>query len=115
QDLVEAFRATDNLAVKTLMVAAAAIVAPLVEETFFRGLFYGVIKRYTDGYFAALCSSLLFAVVHFHMGSFVPLVVLAFAFCLAYEVTGTLLVPMLMHAIFNGTSLVFLAFFNKAT
>lgn len=106
QQPVEGFRnSTDPLA-KGLLVVAAVIVAPLVEETVFRGFIYGVLKRYTDGFFAALCSSLLFAVVHLHIGSMFPLAALALVFCLAYELTGSLAVPMVMHGVFNGTSIV---------
>lgn len=108
QDNVRAFQATDSIAVKLLMGVAAVVVAPIVEETMFRGFLYGVLKRYTDGYFAAMCSALLFAIVHMHVGSVVPLFVLALGFCLAYELTGCLLVPMFMHAFFNGASIVFL-------
>jgi membrane protease YdiL (CAAX protease family) len=109
QDMVEAFRGSNSVAAKWALVAAAVVVAPLVEETIFRGFIYGVIKRYTDGYFAAICSALLFATVHFHVGSLFPLAILALAFCFMYEVTGSLLVTMLMHAIFNATSLMILA------
>ncbi|MDZ4290232.1 MAG: type II CAAX endopeptidase family protein [Prosthecobacter sp.] len=112
QDLVEAFRNSDNLSAKILTVFAAVIIAPLVEEIIFRGFVYGVIKRYTDGYFAAICSALLFATVHFHVGSLFPLALLALTFCLAYELTGSLLVPMIMHAIFNATSLALLVLFK---
>lgn len=111
QQSVEAFRnSTDPLA-KGLLVVAAVIVAPLVEETVFRGFIYGVLKRYTDGFFAALCSSLLFAVVHLHIGSMFPLAALALVFCLAYEVTGSLAVPMIMHGVFNGTSILTMILF----
>jgi membrane protease YdiL (CAAX protease family) len=106
QDTVEAFQGSDDPLAKSLVALAAVLVAPLVEETVFRGLIYGVAKRYTDSYFAALCSALLFGVVHFHVGSFVPLAMLGLSFCVAYELTGSLLVPMFMHAIFNGANLV---------
>lgn len=111
QQTVEAFRnSTDPLA-KGMLVVAAVIVAPLVEETVFRGFIYGVLKRFTDGFFAAICSSLLFAVVHLHVGSMFPLAALALVFCLAYEVTGSLAVPMIMHGIFNGTSILTMILF----
>jgi membrane protease YdiL (CAAX protease family) len=105
QDTVEAFQASEDPLAKTLVAFAAVLVAPLVEETVFRGLIYGVAKRYTDGYFAALCSALLFGVVHYHVGSFVPLAMLGLAFCAAYEMSGSLLVPMFMHSLFNGANL----------
>jgi len=36
--------------------------------------------------------------------------VLALLFCLAYEVSGCLLAPMLLHMIFNGTSIALMQF-----
>ncbi|MBX7207020.1 MAG: CPBP family intramembrane metalloprotease [Verrucomicrobiaceae bacterium] len=111
QDVVKAFRTARDLPLRVIMLLTAVIVAPLVEETVFRGFIYGVLKRYTDGWFAALCSAALFALVHMHVGSFVPLFVLALGFCAAYERTGCLLVPMFMHAFFNGTSTALLWFF----
>lgn len=105
QDAVKAFQESGDPLIRLLLIVAAVIVAPLVEETIFRGFIYGVVKRYTDGYFAALCSALLFALVHFHVGSLFPLTVLALLLCLAYEITGTLVVPMAMHALFNTTSI----------
>jgi len=114
QDTVEAFRTSKDPAAKAMLVVAAVLVAPLVEETIFRGFIYGVLKRFTDGFFAAVCSALLFAVVHFHAGSLFPLAVLALMFCAAYEITGSLLVPMVMHSLFNSTSIALMIFFPEA-
>lgn len=111
QEAVKAFKSAQSAPVRAMMGIAAVVVAPLVEETVFRGFIYGVLKRYTDGWFAALCSSLLFAIVHMHLGSLVPLFVLALGLCAAYERTGSLLVPMWMHALFNGVSTTFLLLF----
>jgi membrane protease YdiL (CAAX protease family) len=111
QDVAEAFRNSSDPLVKGLLIVAAAIVAPLVEEIVFRGFIYGVMKRYTDGIFAALCSSLLFAIVHLHVGTLFPLALLALVFCAIYERTGSLVVPMIMHALFNATSLAVMIFF----
>ena len=115
QDAVRAFRDSGDIAARVVLVIAAVIVAPLVEELLFRGFIYGVIKRYTDAWFAALCSALLFAVVHFHVGSLLPLAVLALLLCAAYELSGSLLVPMLMHALFNLISLALLLLFPEVT
>lgn len=113
QATVEAFRNSTDPMAKIMLVIAAVVVAPIVEETMFRGFIYGVIKRFTDGFFAALCSALLFAVVHFHMGSLIPLAVLALIFCAAYELTGSLAVPMVMHGMFNGTSIALMLLFPE--
>ena len=111
QDSVEAFRNSKDPLAKGMLVIAAVIVAPIVEETMFRGFIYGVIKRFTDSWFAALCSALLFAVVHLHVGSLVPLTVLALVFCAAYEFTGSLAVSMVMHGLFNGGSILLMILF----
>ncbi len=102
QEIVKTFETTGSGAVRALMVFAAVVIAPLSEELLFRGFVFGVCKRYTDSHFAAIISSLLFATVHLHVGSFVPLFVLALLLVGMYEITGSLLVPMLMHALFNG-------------
>jgi membrane protease YdiL (CAAX protease family) len=113
QETAESFRASDDVLAKIMLAVAAAIVAPLVEEIIFRGFIYGVLKRYTDGIFAALCSSLLFAIVHLHVGTLFPLALLALIFCAVYEYTGCLLVPMIMHGLFNATSLIVMVFFPQ--
>ncbi|MEZ5386941.1 MAG: CPBP family intramembrane glutamic endopeptidase [Prosthecobacter sp.] len=110
QDTVKAFQESDGVVFRFLVILAAVVVAPLAEEVMFRGFVYGVLKRYTDAPFAAMTSSLMFAIIHLHVGSLVPLWALALLFCLAYEVTGCLLAPMLLHVIFNGTSITLLHF-----
>lgn len=105
QETVKLFLENPNPGARLVMAGAAVVVAPLVEETVFRGFVYGVVKRFTDPIFAAVTSSALFALAHFHLGSAVPLFVLALGFTGAYERTGSLLVPMAMHAMFNALSL----------
>lgn len=106
QEIVKTFETTGSLAVRVLMVFAAVIIAPLSEELLFRGFFYGVCKRYTDIHFAAVINALLFATVHLHVASFMPLFALALVLVVVYEITGSLLVPMLMHAMFNGIMII---------
>jgi membrane protease YdiL (CAAX protease family) len=106
QELVRVFQTAEGTGLRVMIVLAAVVIAPLAEEIMFRGFVYGVLKRYTDAPFAAILSGLFFAIIHMHIGSLVPLWVLAVIFCIAYEITGCLLVPMLLHAAFNGTSIV---------
>lgn len=112
QDPVLMFQNTGDWGLKTVFIISVVFLAPLVEETVFRGFTYGVLKRYTDAPFAALSSSLMFAIIHMHVGSLVPLWLLAVLLCVAYEVTGCLLVPMLLHMIFNGTSIAMMVLFD---
>jgi membrane protease YdiL (CAAX protease family) len=77
------------------------VVAPVAEETIFRGYIYGVLKRYTGGLTAGVISAGMFAAMHLSVSSLPALFVLALCFTLAYEATGSLLVNILMHALFN--------------
>jgi membrane protease YdiL (CAAX protease family) len=49
-----------------------------------------------------LIVSAIFALSHAHLPSLVPLFALAIGLALAYELTGSLLVPIGMHALFNA-------------
>lgn len=113
QETVQAFQKSDGIGFKFLVIFLAVVIAPLAEETLFRGFVYGVLKRYTDAPFAALSSSLMFAIIHMHVGSLLPLWMLAVLFCLAYEITGCLLVPMILHSIFNSVSIIAMIFGDK--
>lgn len=86
---------------KTLIIVTACIGAPLMEEVVFRGFLYSVAKRFTHISYAAVASSLMFAVIHGNMASFLPLMLLGLLFVAAYEATGSLLVCILMHGLFN--------------
>ncbi|HEY5893643.1 MAG TPA: type II CAAX endopeptidase family protein [Chthoniobacterales bacterium] len=110
QDLVKFFETNPDPAVRWWMAFAAVIVAPVVEELVFRGLIYGVLKRQFGRVVPMLFTSVLFALVHGHLPSFVPLTVLACCLTIGLELSGTLFVPMLMHAIFNATTLLFIVF-----
>jgi membrane protease YdiL (CAAX protease family) len=112
QEAVDLFLNSDDPASRLILAVTAVVVAPLVEELIFRGFIYGVLKRFTDGIFAALATSALFAVAHFHLGSALPLMVLALGFTAAYERTGSLLVPMVMHAVFNTITLAVLTVYG---
>ena len=87
---------------------AGAVIAPICEEFLFRGFFYGVGKRYLGAWPSALLVSLLFAAFHVNLAAFPSLCILALGLTVAYESTGSLLVPVCMHALFNGSQLAFL-------
>ncbi len=108
QPLVELFRelsrGRDYWAMGQVFLAAV-VVAPLCEEFLFRGYFYGVGKRYLGALPTAVATALLFAAVHANLASLPGLFVLALCLTAAYERTGSLLVPIGMHALYNFSSL----------
>ena len=65
------------------------------------------------GTFAAIFTSLIFACVHRYVGGLVPLFVLSMGFAVAYEMTGCLLVPIIMHAFFNAWQTLAMTFLDS--
>lgn len=110
QAIVDLFNESSTLEQRILIIVLAVSVAPLAEEFIFRFFMYGVLKRYFGRAVGVLVSALLFAAVHAHLPSFAPLFVLGSCFALAYEWSGSILVPMTMHALFNALTLTALAF-----
>ena len=82
--------------------AAAVLLAPVVEETMFRGILYPVIKQAGYPRLAWWGTALLFALVHLNLVTFVPLLVLALLLTELYERTGNLLAPITAHLLFNA-------------
>src|SRR4029077_11324988 len=104
------FSGSHTIQQRILIIILAVAVAPLAEELVFRFFIYGVLKRYFGMLVALVINALLFAAVHQHLPSFGPLFVLGACFTLAYEWSGSILVPMTMHSLFNSVNLVVLAF-----
>jgi membrane protease YdiL (CAAX protease family) len=100
QYFLNASEQSDRRAVYLTMLLGVVVV-PLAEETIFRGFLYGVLKRYAGPAGAALVTAGLFAAMHLNASALPALFVLALCFTLAYEATGSLLVTIFMHALFN--------------
>jgi uncharacterized protein len=110
QEIVQIFQGAKDPAKKFPIIILAVLIAPLAEEFVFRGFLYGVLKRYFGAFPSLLFTGILFALLHLHLPSLLPLFVLACALTMAYELSGTLLVPIAMHAIFNATTLLMVSF-----
>jgi len=94
-----------------LAFVAAVVLAPIAEELLFRGLLFRALLQHRSVHFAALVSSVVFAVVHIDVAvsqpiALVGLTLVGVALAYAYERTGSLLVPIVGHAAFNGITLV---------
>ena len=110
QTIVELFNGSRTLNQRVMIIVLAVAIAPIAEEFVFRFFLYGVLRRYIGRFAGLIFTSLLFAAVHAHLPSFAPLFVLAACFTIAYEWSGSILVSMTMHSLFNSLSLIFLAF-----
>jgi membrane protease YdiL (CAAX protease family) len=114
QDSIKDFQASASILYKVMLGLGAVVIAPVAEEIIFRGYFYGVTKRFSDRWFAAVFTSVIFAGIHCHVGSALPLFTLAMGLAIAYEITGCLLVPVVMHSLFNAFNLLLLIFGTKS-
>ena len=83
----------------------ACTVTPIVEELLFRGIALPVLARRIGAVRAILVVSLFFALVHLHLPSIVPLFLIAVAFSVAYLYSHSIVVPIVMHALFNAVNL----------
>ncbi|MEQ1670500.1 MAG: CPBP family intramembrane glutamic endopeptidase [Hyphomicrobium sp.] len=97
------------------VVALPAIIgAPLAEETLFRGLGYGVLRVSPLGLTgAALVTAFVWAAVHGQYSVYGLLAIFLIGLYLAYvrEKTGSLLVPMLCHGVYNGAIVLLMLWF----
>src|SRR4051794_31132722 len=101
----------DELGVKDstyALVAVAflvAVVAPMAEEFFFRGFFFGALRNWKGLWPAAVITGLVFGAIHVgsaELALLVPLAFFGFALCLVRERTGSLLPCMVLHCANNS-------------
>ena len=110
QNIVEFFSGSRTIQQRMMIIVFAIAIAPIVEEFLFRFFIYGVLRRYFGRLLGVTFSALLFAAAHAHLPSFAPLFVLGSCFAIAYEWSGSILVAMTMHSLFNSLTLTALAF-----
>ena len=107
-----ALDALGNQELSGLMVVAlwvgAAVVAPVAEEMFFRGILQNFLSGATrKAGFATVLAAGAFALVHFSQPHAVPaLFFLGILLGTAYARSGNLVVPIVIHAVFNLKTLV---------
>jgi membrane protease YdiL (CAAX protease family) len=89
---------------------AAILLAPVAEESLFRGILYPYIKQRGHRAVALFGTSVLFAAFHSNLATFLPLAFFAIILVLIYERTDKLLAPILTHALFNAVNFSFFIF-----
>jgi len=104
QEPMQVLQVSVSLGQRIIFAVGAIVLAPIVEESLFRGILYPTIKK--EGYprLALFGSSFLFALIHFNLMTFIPLFVLALILVLLLEVTDTLLSTIIAHASFNAAN-----------
>ena len=98
------------------MLMLAVVAAPVVEETMFRGVLYRHLRSATrfqrwgvSVVVSAILTGLIFAAIHPQGVLAIPVLAsMGFALALAREWRGSLMVPIMMHALSNGITMTLL-------
>lgn len=111
--VMEASRSADFASIITFYLTLG-VLAPICEETLFRGFLYTSLRRYWGVMPSLLLTAFLFAGVHLDGGGFLPLFGLGFLFGFIVERTKSIVPSMVAHGLWNsGTfTLVLLLFGN---
>ena len=83
----------------------ASICAPLFEEFIFRGFLLPALTNYLPVWGAVIVSSLVFAMAHLSLSEVLPLATLGIVLGAVYTRSRNLLAPILLHSLWNGSTL----------
>jgi membrane protease YdiL (CAAX protease family) len=103
--LLEALGTNETALLLALSALLTTVIAPICEETLFRGYIFGALSKWKGWLPGAIMTGILFGAVH--AGSapvedLVPLGVLGFALCLLYRRTGSLYPGIAVHSLNNS-------------
>lgn len=88
-----------------IFVLVHVIIAPFLEELFFRGLILERLRRYGD-VFAVLTTAMMFSLLHSSLQSFPSAFISGLLFGLLAVWTGSFLSPAIVHALNNALSVI---------
>jgi len=84
-----------------VLIPIVVIVAPIIEESFFRGFIYtGLIKRIPK-WAGMIISAAIFAVFHLEPYQILPLLFIGFVLTFVYDRTKSLIAPIIIHSLNN--------------
>ncbi|XP_014490222.1 uncharacterized protein LOC106752955 [Vigna radiata var. radiata] len=92
------------------LVGITGVLAPLLEETVFRGFLMTSLTKWVPTPVAVVISASVFALAHLTPGEFPQLFVLGTALGFSYAQTHNLLTPITIHAFWNSGVILFLTF-----
>jgi membrane protease YdiL (CAAX protease family) len=84
------------------------VVAPIAEETLFRGYLYGKLKKFAPRWVAILAVSALFGFLHGQWNVGIDTFILSIFLCSLRDITGSLWPAIMLHMIKNGIAYYFL-------
>lgn len=111
--LLELF--SDNPLYFPLFLICFSLLPALVEELIFRGLLFRKLIDVSQGnlHFAAWTSALIFGAIHFQPWALLPMIAMGGLFAYIYHRSKSIWYSMLLHAVFNASTLVVYTFFPE--
>lgn len=92
-----------------IVLCVVAVIPAIGEELFFRGLMQGELSQVLrNPHLAIWITSFAFSFMHFQFFGFVPRLLLGLVFGYLFFWSGNILIPMTLHFLNNGATLVFM-------
>lgn len=111
QSIVAALGENRDWRIAASVFVAVVVFTPVIEEIVFRFALYRFMKgALRGGVPAAVFTAVLFALMHDSGAAWLPLAALSCVLSYAYEKTGKLLAPVIIHALFNAWSFAAIVF-----
>lgn len=111
--LTDAFLEVDTIGGLLVNLFIIAFLAALGEELLFRGV---ILQLLWDGlknsHMAVIISSILFSAMHLQFFGFLPRTILGILFGYVFIWTGSLWIPIILHFLFNGVTVVAAYLYN---
>lgn len=105
QPVVDLLLGDSPPSVRLGLVIVAVVLAPVTEEIIFRAGLYRMLRGVVPRWAALLISATVFATLHFNVAAFIALVALGAIWAHVYEKSGSIVVTIVAHALFNLTSI----------
>ncbi len=88
---------------------AVSIIAPIAEETFFRGFLFQAVRKWSRFAWAGLWTALLFGLAHVYPLLYLPIGALGFILASVFESRRSIVPCVVAHALFNGVNFIIIA------
>lgn len=113
KELTDAFLEVDTIGGLLVNLFIIAFLAALGEELLFRGvLLQLLLDGLKNSHLAVIISSILFSAMHLQFFGFLPRTVLGILFGYVFIWTGSLWIPIILHFLFNGVTVVAAYLYN---
>jgi len=103
---------TDRPKLLFILTGLVTLLGPVMEEIFFRGFAYPVVRKKMGARKAIILVSLVFSMLHLNIVSFFPILALGILLAYLYEKTGSIIPCIAVHIVHN-TAVVFFVFLYR--